>query len=65
MDGRVWTELTGATPSGYDLGEDYEWNGTDPQQSGASQLRFQSGDYVTLTRNTAALDRPATWTGPF
>ena len=65
MDNRVWTILTGLTPSGYDLGTDYEWNTGDPSQSGTSDLRFQSGDYVTLTRNTAALDAPATWVGPF
>ena len=26
MDARVWTLLTGATPSGYDLGAEYEWD---------------------------------------
>jgi prepilin-type N-terminal cleavage/methylation domain-containing protein len=65
MDSRVWTLLTGATPSGYDLGEEYEWDTGDPQQTGESDLRFQGGDYVTLTRGAANLDSPATWTGPF
>ena len=67
MDNRVWTELTTATPSGYDLGADYEWDSGagDPQQTGDSDLRFQSGAYVTLTRTGATIDSPATWTGPF
>jgi len=67
MDSRVWTELTTATPPGYDLGEEYEWDSGagDPQQTGDSDLRFQGGDYVTLTRTGATLDSPATWTGPF
>jgi prepilin-type N-terminal cleavage/methylation domain-containing protein len=67
MDSRVWTLLTGATPSGYDLGAEYEWDSGagDPQQTGDSDLRFQGGDYVTLTRQAANLDSPATWTGPF
>ncbi len=65
MDTKVFTDLSTASPSGYDLGSDYEWNTGDPQASGQSQLRFQSGDYVALTRTSAALDRPATWAGPF
>jgi prepilin-type N-terminal cleavage/methylation domain-containing protein len=69
MDNRVWTALSGATPSGYDLGEDYEWNSGSPTGGTnavtLNDLRFQSGDYVALTRNPAAMDAPATWTGPF
>lgn len=65
MDARVWTLMTGAT--NYDLGAEYEWDSGagDPQQTGDSDLRFQGGDYVTLTRTAANLDSPATWTGPF
>lgn len=67
MDNRIWTLLTSASPSGYDLGAEYAWDSGagDPQQTGDSDLRFQGGDYVTLTRQTATLDSPATWTGPF
>lgn len=67
MDNRVWTEMTSATPSGYDLGAEYEWDSAagDPQKTGDSDLRFQGGAYVTLTRQTATIDSPATWTGPF
>ena len=65
MDNRVFTDLGALTPSGYDLGGDYEWNTGDPQQTGDSDLRFQSGAWVALTRNAADLERPATWEGPF
>ena len=63
-DSRVWTNMTTAVPSGYDLGADYEWNTGDPQQSGTSDLRFQQGAYVALTRTSARLDNPGTWEGP-
>ena len=68
MDNKIWTDLNALTPtSGYDLGAEYEWDtGSNPlTQTDRSDLRFQGGDYVALSRQPANMDSPATWTGPF
>lgn len=57
--------VTGTTGGGWntDLGTDYAWDAGDPTGVGGG-LTFQSGAVVELTRATATLNAPGTWTRP-
>ena len=50
----------------YDLGGDYDWEGTvppvaNPQNDYTTTLVFQSGTGVSVTRTAAATTKPAVW----
>lgn len=58
-DAAVWTAMTTAVPSGYDLGTDYTWS-VGPANTGGD-LTFQGSYTQTLTRTGATLNSPAVW----
>ena len=53
-DDTVWAALD------TDLGSDYAWQGTDPNQTGASTFIFKSESF-TLSRRASTRSTPALW----
>ena len=60
VDTNVWTQMS----ADISLGSDYAWDAADLPDAGGGTISFQGGDNVVLTRVSATLTAPASWTAP-